>query len=199
MRNLRPAILMTVVLTVLTGIVYPFAVFGVAQVLFPAQANGSLIVRGGRVIGSRLIGQNFSADRYFHPRPSAAGDKGYDASNSGGSNLAPSNRALIDTVRLRLRTLLKSNGGTSAGQVPIDLVTTSASGLDPEISPAGAEFQVERVARARGLSSAAVRAIVRRFTRPRYVGIFGEPGVNVLLVNLALDKTQADARSRAER
>jgi potassium-transporting ATPase KdpC subunit len=199
MRNLRPAILMTVVLTVLTGIVYPFAVFGVAQVLFPAQANGSLIVRGGRVIGSRLIGQNFSGDRYFHPRPSAAGDKGYDASNSGGSNLAPSNRALIDTVRLRLRTLLKSNRGTSAGQVPIDLVTASASGLDPEISPAGAEFQVRRVAKARGMSPDAVRAVVRKFTRPRFADAFGEPGVNVLLVNLALDKTQADARSRAER
>jgi potassium-transporting ATPase KdpC subunit len=199
MRNLRPAILMTAVLTVLTGIVYPFAVFGVAQVLFPAQANGDLIVRGGRVIGSRVIGQNFSADRYFHPRPSAAGDRGYDASNSGGSNLAPSNKALIDAIRLRLRDLLESNPGASPAEVPIDLVTASASGLDPEVSPAGADFQVQRVAKARGMSSDSVRAIVRRFTRPRFADIFGEPGVNVLLVNLALDKTQADARSRAER
>jgi K+-transporting ATPase ATPase C chain len=184
---------------VLTGIVYPFAVFGVAQVLFPAQANGDLIVRGGRVIGSRVIGQNFSADRYFHPRPSAAGDRGYDASNSGGSNLAPSNKALIDAIRLRLRDLLESNPGASPAEVPIDLVTASASGLDPEVSPAGADFQVQRVAKARGMSSDSVRAIVRRFTRPRFADIFGEPGVNVLLVNLALDKTQADARSRAER
>jgi potassium-transporting ATPase KdpC subunit len=196
MRNLLTATLLAIVLTVLTGIVYPFAVFAVAQLVFPAQANGSLVVRDGRVIGSALIGQNFSSERYFHGRPSAAGDKGYDASSSGGSNLAPTNKAVIEAVRMRLNAVLETNPGVSPAEVPIDLVTASGSGLDPEISPAAAELQVARVTRARRLDEAAVRELVRKYTRPRFAEVFGEPGVNVLMVNLALDQLGVDARTR---
>jgi len=142
-----------------------------------------------KVVGSRLIGQNFSSGRYFQSRPSAAGDKGYDAANSGGSNLAPTNKALIDAVKLRLKNFVESNPGAEPHTVPIDLVTTSASGLDPEISPAAAELQVARVAHSRGLSEDQVRQLIAENTRPRSAGIFGEPGVNVLLLNLALDRT----------
>jgi K+-transporting ATPase ATPase C chain len=187
-KTFKSALMVTLVLTVLTGLVYPLAVWGIAQVIFPSQAGGSLVVAGNKVVGSSLIGQTFSSPRYFQSRPSAAGDKGYDAANSGGSNLGPTNKALIDAVRLRLKNFVESNPGTDPHQVPIDLVTTSASGLDPEISPAAANLQVARVAHARGLSEDQVRQLIAENTRPRSAGIFGEPGVNVLLLNLALDR-----------
>ena len=187
----------TAVLTVLTGIVYPIAVWGIAQVIFPSQAGGSIVVAGDKVVGSKLIAQNFSSPRYFQSRPSAAGDKGYAADNSGGSNLGPTNKALIDAVKLRLKSVVESNPGIDAHQVPIDLVTTSASGLDPEISPAGADLQVSRVAHARGLSEDQVRQLIAENTRPRSAGIFGEPGVNVLLLNLALDRSARNSGDRA--
>ena len=188
MRSLISALALTAQLTVITGVVYPLAVCGLAQVIFPDSAHGSLLVKNGKVVGSSLIGQNFSSTRYFQSRPSAAGDKGYDAANSGGSNLAPTNKALIDAVRLRLKNFVESNPGTTPSQVPVDIVTTSASGLDPEISPAAADLQVARVARARGLSEDRVRQLIAENTRPRAAGIFGEPGVNVLMLNLALDR-----------
>jgi potassium-transporting ATPase KdpC subunit len=181
------AIRMTIVLTILTGIMYPMVMAGVAQLLFPFQADGSLVVRGGRIVGSEWIGQNFTSPGYFHGRPSAAGSTGYDAADSGGSNLGPTNKALVDSVRRRLGKTLEENPGIKAARVPVDLVTASASGLDPEISPAAAEIQVARVARARGLSREAVRALVRAHIRPRWGGVLGEPGVNVLMLNLALD------------
>ena len=181
------AIKMTLVLTLLTGIVYPLLMVTLAQLIFPFQANGSLIVRDKHVIGSRLIGQNFGAPQYFHPRPSAAGDKGYDADNSGGSNLGPTNKVLIKDVRARLAKVLEENPGISAGQVPVDLVTASGSGLDPDISPAAAAIQVARVAKARGIAPAEVAPLVRKYTRGRFLGIFGERRVNVLMLNLALD------------
>ena len=187
----------TAVLTVLTGIVYPIAVWGLAQAIFPSQASGSLIVVGDKVVGSKLIGQNFSSPRYFQPRPSAAGDKGYAADNSGGSNLGPTNKTLIDAVKLRLKNFVESNPGTDVHQVPIDLVTTSASGLDPEISPAAADLQVLRVAHARGLSEDQVRQLIAENTRSRSAGIFGEPRVNVLLLNLALDRAAGSHNARA--
>ena len=178
---------MTIVLTLLTGILYPVAMVGLAHLLFPRQAEGSLMVRDGRIIGSALIGQNFSSERYFHPRPSAAGDKGYDAANSSGSNLGPTNKTLIDTVRARASTLREHEPGINHGEIPVDLVTASGSGLDPEITPAAAVIQIPRVAKARGLSEDAVRSIVRTHTRGRVLGVLGEPGVNVLQLNLALD------------
>ncbi|HLH76509.1 MAG TPA: K(+)-transporting ATPase subunit C [Candidatus Binataceae bacterium] len=190
------ALRMVIVLTVLTGVVYPLIIAGLGGLLFPVQAGGSVIYRDGRAVGSSLIGQNFAAPRYFHPRPSAAGDKGYDADSSGGSNLGPTNKVLIDTVRSRLQAVLKENPGVRADQVPIDLVTASGSGLDPEISPAAAQLQVARVARARGLDPAIVSAQVKAHTRGRWLGIFGEPGVNVLELNLALDRLSA-ARASA--
>jgi potassium-transporting ATPase KdpC subunit len=187
----------TAVLTIVTGIIYPLAVWGIAQVIFPKQADGSLIVAGNKVVGSSLIGQNFAATRYFQSRPSAAGDKGYAADNSGGSNLGPTNKALIDAVKLRLKNIVESNPGVGAHQVPIDIVTTSGSGLDPEISPAAADLQVARVAHARGLSEDQVRQLIAENTRPRSAGIFGEPGVNVLMLNLALDRTAVSHNARA--
>jgi len=187
-RNFITALVATTVLTVLTGIVYPLAVWGIAQTIFPAQAGGSLIVAGNKVVGSSLIGQNFSSPRYFQSRPSAAGDKGYDAANSSGSNLGPTNKALIDAVKLRLKSFIESNPAANPRQVPVDLVTASGSGLDPEISPAAADLQVARVAHARGISEDQVRQLIAENTRPRSAGIFGEPGVNVLLLNLALDR-----------
>jgi K+-transporting ATPase ATPase C chain len=152
---------------------------------------------GNKVVGSSLIGQNFSSPRYFQSRPSAAGDKGYAADNSSGSNLGPTNKALIDAVKLRLKNVVESNPGIDAHQVPIDLVTTSGSGLDPEISPAAADLQAARVAHARGLSEDQVRQLIAENTRSRSVGIFGEPGVNVLLLNLALDRSTASHSARA--
>ena len=187
----------TAVLTILTGVVYPIAVWGLARSIFPHQAAGSIVVVGNKVVGSSLIGQNFSSPRYFQSRPSAAGDKGYAADNSSGSNLGPTNKALIDAVKLRLKNIVESNPGTDAHQVPIDLVTTSASGLDPEISPASADLQVARVARSRGLSEDQVRQLIAENTRSRSVGIFGEPGVNVLLLNLALDRAAGSHNARA--
>jgi len=194
MRTLITAIAMTIALTLLTGIVYPLVVWGLAQVLFPWQANGSLVVRDGHAVGSELIGQNFAAPRYFHPRPSAAGDKGYDASSSGGSNLGPTNRKLVDATKAALHKVLEENPGASPAQVPMDLVTASGSGLDPEISPAAAELQVTRVAKARRLSEAAVRNVLDDNVRRRGAGVFGEPGVNVLELNLALDRIATAAR-----
>src|SRR5271154_731584 len=142
MRTLITAVAMAIALTLLTGIVYPLVVWGIAQVIFPWQANGSLVVRDGQVVGSELIGQNFAAPKYFHPRPSDAGDKGYDASNSSASNLGPTNRKLIDATKATLHQVLEENPGTTPAQVPMDMVTTSGSGLDPEISPAAAALQV---------------------------------------------------------
>src|SRR3984893_4669187 len=194
MRTLITAIAMTIALTLLTGIVYPLVVWGVAQVLFPWQANGSLVVRDGHVVGSEIIGQNFAAARYFHPRPSTAGDKGYDESNSSGSNLGPTNRKLVETAKAALHKVLEENPGISPAQVPVDMVTASGSGLDPEISPAAAEIQVPRIAKARGLSEAALRDVVRDNRRPRLGGSFGEPRINVRDLNLTFDRLGAGAR-----
>jgi potassium-transporting ATPase KdpC subunit len=183
-QNLKIAILMTIITTVLLGIIYPLVVTGLAQVLFRDKANGQLIVRNGEVVGSRIIGQAFTAPGYLHSRPSAAGN-GYDAANSGGSNLGPTNRQLIDRVKGDVARLQAENPGQP---IPIDLVTTSASGLDPHITPAGSEFQVPRIARERGLSQEQVREIIRSCTQGRQLGFLGEPRVNVLEVNLALDQ-----------
>jgi potassium-transporting ATPase KdpC subunit len=199
LREIRPAIVVLVILTVITGLVYPLAMTGIAGVIFPHQAQGSLIERDGHVIGSELIGQNFTSDKYFHGRPSAttAPDPKdstktvpapYNAQNSGASNLGPSNKALVDRVQGDIDTLKKENPSAS---VPIDLVTTSASGLDPDISPEGALFQVPRVAKARKLSEDRVRALVAEHTDSRWLGLLGEPRVNVLELNLALDKLAA--------
>lgn len=181
--HLRIAVLMTIVTTVLLGLAYPLAITALAQALFPDKANGQLMRRGNVVIGSRIIGQPFSGPGYFHSRPSAAGT-GYDATASGGSNLGPTNRALINRVTADVASLSPQNPGMP---IPIDLVTTSASGLDPDISPAAADFQVARVARERGITQEQVRTLVAQHTRGRQWGFLGEPRVNVLELNLALD------------
>jgi K+-transporting ATPase ATPase C chain len=178
--QLRPALVILVAMIALTGFAYPLAVTGIAQGLFPSAANGSLVVVDGRVVGSELVAQGFAADRYFWPRPSAAGADGYDAASSSGSNLGPTSAALVAAVADRVAAL----GG---GPVPVDLVTTSGSGLDPHISPEAAAFQVERVAAARGLSADAVAALVALHTEGPTFSLLGEPRVNVLLLNLALD------------
>jgi K+-transporting ATPase ATPase C chain len=183
-RNLVVAVLMTVVTTVMFGLIYPLVVTGLAQAMFPEKANGQLITRNGQVIGSALIGQAFSSPRYFHSRPSAAG-AGYDAANSSGSNLGPTNKALVDAVQARVDDAKKDNPPVP---VPVDLVTASGSGLDPHLSPAAAEFQVPRVARERGVGEDVVRQLVGEFTEGRQLGFLGEARVNVLLLNLALDE-----------
>jgi len=186
--HLRTAVLMTMVLTILLGIVYPLVMTGLGQVLFPSQANGSLVRdSSGNVIGSALLGQNFTQPKYFHPRPSAAGSDGYDATSSGGSNLGPTNQKLIDAVKDRMAAYRDENRLAADAPVPVDAVTASASGLDPDISPANALLQVSRVAQARGIPEDQVRALVNRYTEGRTLGILGEPRVNVLKLNLALD------------
>jgi potassium-transporting ATPase KdpC subunit len=182
-RNLIAAVLMTIVTTLILGIVYPLVITGIAQVAFPDKANGQLIERDGKVVGSRIIGQGFSSAGYFHSRPSAAG-MGYDAANSAGSNLGPTNKKLIDTVKANVDAARKEN---PSAPVPIDLVTTSASGFDPHITPASADFQVPRIARERGMSEADVKRLVAAHSEGRQLGFFGEPRVNVLELNLALD------------
>jgi K+-transporting ATPase ATPase C chain len=182
-KNLIIAILMTVVTTLLLGVAYPLVVTGLAQVVFPDQANGQLIERGGTIVGSRIIGQAFSSPGYFRSRPSAAG-AGYDAANSGGTNLGPTNKKLIDAVKAAVDLVKTEN---PASPVPVDLVTSSASGLDPHISPAAALFQVSRVARERGMSEDELRRLVVARTEGRQLGFLGEPVVNVLELNLALD------------
>lgn len=175
---------MTIATTLLLGVAYPLAVTVLAQVLFRDKANGQILHRNGEAIGSRIIGQQFTAAKYFHSRPSAAGN-GYDAGNSGGTNLASTNQKLIDRVKSDTAALHDEN---PSQPVPVDLITTSASGLDPEISPAAAEFQVSRVARARGMQESAVRELVQKHTAQRTLGLLGEPRVNVLELNLALDE-----------
>jgi K+-transporting ATPase ATPase C chain len=193
--QIRPAIVMIVLMTLVTGLAYPLAMTGVSQLVFPSQANGSLIEKDGKVIGSELIGQMFTQDKYFHPRPSATTDTDpndstktipapYNAANSGASNYGPTSKALADRVKDDVTKLQAENPGTP---VPADLVTTSASGLDPDISPEGADFQVARVAKARGMQPDAVRALVAANTDGRLFGIIGEPHVNVLKLNMALD------------
>ena len=194
-KNLITAVLMTIATTVLLGIIYPLVVTGLAKLLFPNQASGQLIQKDGKIVGSRIIGQTFVGSGYFHTRPSAAGN-GYDAGNSGGSNLGPTNQKLVDRVKTDVATLQKENPGQP---VPIDLVTTSGSGLDPDISPAAAEFQVPRVARERGLSEDQVRQLVRKHTAGRQLGFLGEPRVNVLELNLDLDSLRPMPKTAALR
>jgi K+-transporting ATPase ATPase C chain len=187
MAQLRPALVLLVTFTVITGVVYPLLVTGIAQALFPHQANGSLIVEDGKVVGSELIGQPFDDPKYFWSRPSATSPFPYNAAASSGSNLGPTNPALIKAVQERVDALRAADPGNTA-PVPVDLVTASASGLDPHISPAAALYQVRRVARARGMAEDAVQAVVERHTEGRQFGYLGEPRVNVLLLNLALDR-----------
>ena len=184
--ELRPAVVMIVALSLITGVAYPLVVTGVARLAFPKQAGGSLIVRDGRVVGSRLVGQAFDDPRFFWGRPSATGPAPYNAAASSGSNLGPLNPALTEAVRARIAAL-RAADSTATGPVPVDLVTASGSGLDPHISPAAAEYQVARVARARGMTPDAVRTLVARHTEGRTFGLLGEPRVNVLELNLALE------------
>ena len=195
LREIRPAIVMILAMTVLTGLVYPLGMTGIAQVLFPSQANGSLIEKDKKVIGSALIGQNFEKPEYFHGRPSATTDVDpkdstktvpapYNAANSSGSNAGPTSKALIERIEGDVKALKEENPNAP---IPVELVTTSASGLDPDISPAGAMFQVPRVAKARGLSEDKVSELVRQNTERRFLGLIGEPRVNVLQLNMALD------------
>jgi potassium-transporting ATPase KdpC subunit len=196
LKEIRPAIILLIALTLITGLLYPLAMTGLAQVLFPRQANGSMIEKDGKVIGSALVGQVFADDKYFHGRPSATNtpdpkdatktvDAPYNAANSGGSNLGPTNKALIDRVKGDVDKLKEEN---AKAQVPIDLVTTTGSGLDPHISPDAAQFQVPRVAKARNMPEDRVRQLVNENVEGRTLGLLGEPRVNVLALNLALDR-----------
>jgi K+-transporting ATPase ATPase C chain len=191
-KQLITAVLMTVVTTLLLGVVYPLLVTGLAQLLFKDKANGQLISSNRQVIGSRLIAQPFTGEKYFHPRPSAAGN-GYDAANSGGTNFASTNKKLIDRVAADAAQLHQENPSQA---VPVDLITTSASGLDPDISPAAANFQIPRVARARGISELALQQVVQQHTRGRDLGLLGEPRVNVFELNLALDGLSGTSSSK---
>ena len=186
-RHLWVALRMMVLMIVLTGIIYPLFITGVAQVIFPHKANGSMVTVNGSVVGSNLIGQQFTQAKYFWPRPSAAGN-GYDAMDSSGSNLGPTSKTLIDRIKKDVATLIKADPGLTYGNVPVDMVTASGSGLDPDITPANAYAQVSRVAAARRLTEAAVRNLVKRHIAGRQFGVLGEPHVNVLLLNIALDK-----------
>jgi potassium-transporting ATPase KdpC subunit len=188
-RQIVPAIMLTVLMTVLFGLIYPLVITGIAQVIFPQQANGSLIVEGGRVVGSRLIGQPFSDPKYFWGRLSATSPYPYNAASSGGSNLGPTNQALLDEVNHRIDDLRKADPGNRA-PIPVDLVTSSASGLDPDISPAAAAYQAPRVARLRHLPLETVTRLIQQHTVAPQFGILGEPRVNVLELNRALDRTR---------
>src|SRR6202040_2241617 len=184
-KNLLISIWYTLATTVILALIYPLAITGLAQVLFPKQANGELIQQGGKLAGSHLIGQPFTAPGYFYSRPSAAGTAGYDASNSSGSNLGPTNKALIDRVSASVKQVQPTN---PTAAIPADLVTSSGSGLDPDISPASAEFQIPRIAKERGMNEADLQALVQRHTQQRQFGFLGEPRVNVLELNLDLDE-----------
>jgi K+-transporting ATPase ATPase C chain len=189
-KSLITAVLMTMATTILLGIIYPLAITEISQIVFPRRANGQMILRDGKMLGSQIIGQAFTGPGYFHPRPSAAGN-GYDAANSGGTNLGPTNRKLIDRVRQDIVDLQGENPGKP---IPIDLVTTSASGLDPNISPAAAEFQVPRVARERGMSEDQIRQLVIKHTADRQLGFLGEPRVNVLELNIDMREREKAMR-----
>ena len=186
-RHLWVALRMMVLMIVLTGIIYPLFITGVAQVIFPHKANGSMVTVNGSVVGANLIGQQFTQTKYFWPRPSAAGT-GYDAMSSGASNLGPTSKTLIDRIKKDVAALIKADPGLKYGSVPVDMVTASGSGLDPDITPANAYAQVARVAAARGLTVAAVRNLVKQHIAGRQLGVLGEPHVNVLLLNIALDQ-----------
>jgi potassium-transporting ATPase KdpC subunit len=185
--QILPGLRIKIFMTILLGVVYPLAITGISQVVFPHQANGSLVTSGGKVIGSELIGQNFTRPEYFQPRPSAAGSDGYDGTSSGGSNLAPTSRKLVDRTKASVDKFRKENPDYQ-GMIPADLVTASASGLDPHISPDSALAQAPRVARARNMATDQVRQLIAQYTEGPDLGLLGEPRVNVLRLNLALDQ-----------